>query len=208
MLFNNAVKNAMLDGIDATFNSGQIRAWTGSSPGPANAATGTKIAQGELPADLFSAAASAAKAITAALTVTGLAAAGAGTALGYFRILQDADDDTTSETQPRIEGTIGSEAAGINITAAVLEGGQAKFTTESVHGLSDGDIVRIAGHNAAYNRKFRVHSVTSTTFKVNKASAVNGANGTARKSYHLVVDNVSIADTQVLTISSLTLDIP
>jgi hypothetical protein len=207
MKFNNAAKNAMLDGVDATWNNGQCRIWTGAAPGPAALATGTKIAVGELPADLFAVAAAAKKSLNASFSVTGQPVAGAGTNMGYGRILQDADDDTASETQPRGEFSIGTEGVAINITGAAIVGGQAEFTVVG-HGLANGDVVRIAGHNAAYNRKWKVNTIAANTFRVNNDAAVNGANGTGRKSFQATVDNVSIADGQVANFNTLDLEIP
>lgn len=207
MKYNDATKNAMLDGIDATFNNGQMRIWTGAAPGPAAAATGTKIAQGEMPADIFAAAATGAKALNAATSVVGLAAAGAGANMGYGRLLQDADDDLASNAEPRVEFEIGTEGAAVNITAAAIVGGEAEFTA-AAHGITDGQIVRIAGHSvAAYNRKWIAHAVTANTFRVTSAVAV-GAGGTARRSFHMTVDNVSVANGQTVNVNSFTLDIP
>lgn len=100
-----SVRRLMLDALDATFNGGRLRLYAGARPASAAAApTGTLIAEAApLPADLYapaSAAAGAAKDLNQALTVTGLPAAGTGTAASWYRLesadgVHRADGDVT-----------------------------------------------------------------------------------------------------------------
>lgn len=85
-----AVRNAQGDALESTIGaSPTLEIRTGSPPANCAAAdTGTKIAEGTLPADWLTAASAGLKAKNGTWTVTGLAAAGAGTAGGHFRIKQ------------------------------------------------------------------------------------------------------------------------
>lgn len=108
-----AVKNTALDsGLDAVFNSGKFRIYTGSPPGAAAAATGTLLVDIALPADAFGAAASSSKAKAGTWSV---AAAATGTA-GYFRIVTSSDTNAATENESRIEGTVTATAGGGDVT--------------------------------------------------------------------------------------------
>ena len=102
---NVALKNSLLDGIDAVFNNGTCVLYTGTPPGAANAATGTVLATMSLGADSFAAAASGSKAKNNAWTVT---ASGTGTA-GYFRLIN-------SGATQILEGTVTAAGGGGDIT--------------------------------------------------------------------------------------------
>lgn len=76
---NSTFRNAILDGVDATFNSGTLEIRTGAAPGAGNAASGTVLATITLPADAFAAASGGTKAKSgtwqdAAADATGTAA--------------------------------------------------------------------------------------------------------------------------------------
>ncbi len=83
-----AVRDAMNDQMETTIGTAptlDIR--TGAPPAScATAASGTLIATGVLPSDWLTASSSGLKAKNGTWTVTGNAAAGAGTAGGHFRI--------------------------------------------------------------------------------------------------------------------------
>jgi len=88
-----AVRNAQLNAWEATIGTSPIfRLYDGVNPVDcASAPTANEIANGTLPADWSNAAASGAKTILGGpFTVTGLAAAGAGTAVLAYRIYDSA----------------------------------------------------------------------------------------------------------------------
>lgn len=124
-------------GYDTFFNNAVVDVYSGARPANADTApTGTKIASGILPADAMAAAALAIKNKNAAAwTVTGIAAAGAGTAATWFRIRSAGDAGTTNTNDPRIDGSVTvtggggdmevdntsiANAQAVNITAATL----------------------------------------------------------------------------------------
>jgi hypothetical protein len=100
--------NALFDG----FNSGKIRIWSGSPPGPAAAPTGTLLVDEDLPASAFAAASGGSKAKAGTWSVTGTAA---GTA-GYYRLLASGDTGAAVETQVREEGTVTATGGGGDLT--------------------------------------------------------------------------------------------
>lgn len=102
---NTALKNTLLDGIDAVFNNGTCVLYTGAPPGAGNAATGTVLATINLGADSFAAASGGTKAKNNTWTAT---ATGAGVA-GYFRLIN------AGATQI-LEGTVTATGGGGDIT--------------------------------------------------------------------------------------------
>lgn len=90
--FSTDVNNAALDAIEIAIGvSPIVRFYSGAMPANTTlAATGTLLAQGQAGADWLNNAASGEKTIAAAIPVTGLAAAGAGTNIGYFRVFNAA----------------------------------------------------------------------------------------------------------------------
>ena len=103
-----AVRNAQLDSWEATIGSSpQLRLYDGVNPANCAAApTANVIAQGSLPADWSSNASSGSKTIlNAPFTITGVAAAGAGTATLAYRIYDSAG--TTCHEQGTVTVTGG-----------------------------------------------------------------------------------------------------
>lgn len=101
---NTTLKNTILDGFDAAFNSGTMEIRTGAAPGAGNAATGTVLATITIPADAFAAAASGTKAKNgtwqdAAADATGVAA--------HFRMVGGSNV---------IEGTVTATGGGGDVT--------------------------------------------------------------------------------------------
>ncbi len=82
------VANAELDAYQTAIGaSPQLRFYTGAAPATcATAASGTLLAQMALPATWMAAASARSKSLSGSWTTTGLAAAGTGTTIGYFRI--------------------------------------------------------------------------------------------------------------------------
>lgn len=87
-----AVRDAMNDAMETAIGTTPtIEIFTGAQPANCAAAdTGTKIASGVLPSDYLTASAAGVKAKNGTWTITGLPAAGTGTAGGHFRIKQGA----------------------------------------------------------------------------------------------------------------------
>lgn len=102
---NTTLKNSLLDGIDAVFNSGTLVIYTGAAPGAGNAATGTTLVTITLAADSFAAASSGSKAKSGTWSAT---ATGTGTA-GYFRLIN-------SGATQILEGTVTATGGGGDIT--------------------------------------------------------------------------------------------
>jgi hypothetical protein len=107
-----ATSNAMLDGLDSTYNSGKIRIYSGSAPGSNAAATGTLLLEIDLAADWAAAASGGSKSKSGTLSDT---AAGTGMA-GYFRIVTSSDTDAALETEARIEGSVTATGGGGDMT--------------------------------------------------------------------------------------------
>ena len=103
---NTNLKNDLLDGIDAVFNSGTLEIRTGAPPGAGAAATGTVLVSMTLPADAFAAASGGTKA--KAGTWQDLSADATGTA-GYFRL-------ANSGATRVLEGTVTITGAGGDMT--------------------------------------------------------------------------------------------
>lgn len=103
-----AVRNARLEAAETTIGaSPRLQLRTGAQPANcAAAATGTLLCEIVLPADWMSAASNGVKAKLGTWQGTGLAAAGAGTAAGHYRILDSTG--TTCHEQGSVTGTGGS----------------------------------------------------------------------------------------------------
>ena len=87
--FGITLRNTWLDSYESVIGASPLlRCYTGSQPADcATAASGTLLAVGTLPADWMANASAGSKAIAnGPYVVTGQAAAGTGTAMGYFRI--------------------------------------------------------------------------------------------------------------------------
>lgn len=100
-----AVRNARLDSIETTAGaSAKLRLYSGAQPADcATAASGTLLCEMALPADYMNAAATGSKTKLGTWSGTGAAAAGTGTAAGYFRIVDTAG--TTCHMQGKVGAT-------------------------------------------------------------------------------------------------------
>lgn len=123
---SNTLKRQMLDGVlngaaGISFDSGVLEIRSGAAPGPEAAETGTLLASIALPADAFAAASgtSAAK----AGTWQDASADGTGTA-AHFRIRRSGDAGGASTTTSRIEGTVGTSGADLNLDNTSIAAGQ------------------------------------------------------------------------------------
>lgn len=111
---NVTLKNTLLDGLDATFNSGTLTIYTGTAPGAGNAATGSVLSIITLPADAFAAASGGTK--NAQGTWQDNSADSSGTA-GYFRLVGGSNI---------LEGTVTATGGGGDLTLdnVVISAGQ------------------------------------------------------------------------------------
>jgi len=101
MQYSVAVNNARLDATEAVIGAAPvIKIFTGSPPVDcATADSGTHIATGTLPSDSMVAASNASKSKNGVWAIVGLAAAGASTLMGYYRIY-DSTGTTCHEQGP------------------------------------------------------------------------------------------------------------
>lgn len=124
---NDNLAHDILDGIDATFNSGILEIRTGASPGAGSAATGTLLASLTLPADAFNSAASRQKTLSA--TITDLSADNSGTA-GHFRLKNAAGTRI-------IDGTVGVGTGELQLSTLTFVAGGTVNITGLTLGLSN-----------------------------------------------------------------------
>ncbi len=105
--FSVAVRNARLDAYESTIGaSPKLRFYTGAQPANCAAArTGTLLAELALPADWMANAANGSKAFSGTWAGTGAAAAGTGTTIGHFAIMDAAG--TTCHHQGSVTATGG-----------------------------------------------------------------------------------------------------
>lgn len=121
--------NKLLDtgSLKATFAAGFLKIYSGSPPADADAAvTGTllstiSIGSGGTGVNFDTAAAAGVLAKAPAETWSGVNAA-TGTA-GYFRHVAAGDTGASSTTQARIQGTVGTVGADLNLTSVSLVSG-------------------------------------------------------------------------------------
>ncbi len=110
--FSVAVRNGMLDAYETTIGTGPLlRLRTGAAPANCAAArSGTILATMTLPSDWMQAAASGQKLLNGTWQTTGLAAAGAGTNVGHYEIM-DSGGTTCHE-----QGTVTVTGGGGDLT--------------------------------------------------------------------------------------------
>lgn len=131
-----AVVNAALDSIETTIGaSAMLRMFSGSIPADCAAAdSGTKLVEMILPSDFYADASARSKALSGSWASTGLAGAAAGTAIGYYRIYNNAG--STCHEQGTVTATGGggdmtvnnvniADGQAISITSKTLNGGNA-----------------------------------------------------------------------------------
>jgi hypothetical protein len=126
MQYSNAVNAARLDAVESTIGiNAKLKIYTGSQPSDINtAATGTLIFDAALAQDQTGnwmanavSARPATKGKNGAWSGTGLPAAGAGLAAGYFRI-------TTSGDVAGIQGTCGQGSGELSFDNSTIANGQ------------------------------------------------------------------------------------
>lgn len=195
--FSDLVANARLDSYEVTVGTApQLRFYTGSPPATcATAATGTLLAQMSLPADWMANAAGRSKAILGAWTTTGLAAAGGGTVVGYFRIY-----DSTGTTC-HDQGTVATNVASL-ATSALTAANSNVLNFAATTGVVVGLNVSGTGIPSGVT----VLAVTGTTVTMSAASSIGVASAaTIAFGADMSVDNANLAVGQNLTVTTFTL---
>lgn len=193
--FGVAVRNAILQAIETTWGaSAIIVGCTGAPPAtPATAESGTRIAQGTLPADPLTAPSGGASAKNGTWTLTGLAAAGAGANLGYYRIYDSAG--TVCMEQGTITNTVT-----LNTSALTAANGNV-LNFASTTGVVVGLNVTGTGIPAGAT----VIAVTGTTVTLSHASTAGVASAAAITFRgDMYVDNINVANGQVITVNTVT----
>ena len=116
-----ALRNAKASAVDI-FNSGVLELRSGSPPGANAADAGTLLASITLPADAFTGPS------VGVLTKAGTwedASADAGGTIGHFRFKQSGDTGgATGSSDERIEGTVGTSGADLNLDSVAVTAGQ------------------------------------------------------------------------------------
>ena len=118
--FSTGLRDSMLtgSGLSALMNGGSIMWYTGAQPAsPDDAPTGTLLATFTIPTTglNFEAAAVAGTLSKAAAENWTAVAAASGTP-GYFRMVSATDTGVLSTTEPRIDGSIGTFGADMNVS--------------------------------------------------------------------------------------------
>lgn len=190
-----AVRNAILQAIETTWGASAIIAgFNGTMPANCAAAdAGTRIAQGTLPADPLTAPSGGASGKNGAWTMTGLAAAGAGANLNYYRVY-----DSTGATCME-QGTV-TNTVTLNTSAATAGNGNV-LTFTSTTGVVVGMFPTGTGIPAGAT----VLAVTGTTVTLSHTSSAGVSSATAITFRgDMYVDNVNVANGQVITINTVT----
>lgn len=191
------VKNAKLDQEETTIGTGpQLRAYNGTLPATADTALAgnTLLAQGTLPSDWMANAAAGVKAKSGTWTLTGQAAAGAGTAATFFRLYDSTG--TTCHKQGTLSvavplATNALSAANSNVLNFVATTGVAVGQTISGTGIPANSTVL---------------AFTGTTVSMSNASTAGVANAASITfGYDMTIDNNSIAVNQSITVNTFSI---
>lgn len=194
--YGTAVNNARLDAIESSIGTAPTaNLYTGALPANcAAAATGTLIATGTLPSDWMAAASAGSKAKAGTWTVTGNANAGAGANAGYFRIVGG-----TPATQC-IQGAVSAQVQLTTNNTTAANSNVLNFAATT--GVTVGMYASGTGVPAGAT----VIATTGTTVTLSRASTAGVANGaTVTFGADMTIDNISIANGQVVTINSFTI---
>lgn len=134
--FSVAVRNARLEAIESTIGTApKLRFYSGNQPASCAAArSGTLLAELALPSDWMAQAANGSKAFAGSWAGVGAAAAGAGTNIGHFAVMDSSG--TTCHHQGKV-GVTGDSAADMTVDNLNLAQGQAISVTAFT--LTDGN---------------------------------------------------------------------
>jgi hypothetical protein len=172
--------------------SPDLQIYSGTQPANcAAAATGTLLALGTLPADFLGSAAGGAKALAGAWNYTGQSGAGAGTALGYYRIAKTGTC--------HVQGSCGPSVA-LNTSALTAVNGNV-LTFASTTGVQVGHNVSGTGILA----DTQVVALTATTVTLSRTSTAGVASGAAITfAPDLVINSPTISNGQTGSVTSYT----
>ena len=189
-----ALKNSQLDQEETFIGTApQLRGYNGTMPANADAALAgnTLLAQGALPSDWLAAAAAGVKAKAGAWTMTGQAAAGAGTAMTFYRLYE-----STGTTCHR-QGTLGAAIAIATSALTVANSNVLNFATTT--GVAVGQ--NITGTGIPVNAT--VLAFTGTTVTMSHASTAGVASAASITfGYDMTIDNASVAVSQVINVNT------
>lgn len=191
------VKNAKLDSEETTIGTAPLlRVYNGTIPATADTALAgnTLLATGALPSDWLGNAAAGVKSKAGAWTITGQAAAGAGTAATFFRIYDSAG------TNCHKQGTFG---VAVPLTTNALTAANSNVLNfAATTGVAVGQTISGTGIPVGAT----VLAFTGTTVTMSVASTAGVANAAAITfGYDITVDNNSIANAQVLTVNTFSI---
>lgn len=202
-------------GVDAVFNSGVLRLYSGAQPADADdAPSGTLLAEGALGADAFAAAAahtsagtkSSRKQLNASATLTGQSGAGAGTTAGWGRLSDSSDAGGSSSTEPRIDFAV-VQSKPVSGSGIAWNAGTSKMrVTCTGHGFSTGNVVQVAGATtAALNARWVITVIDANTFDLDGSTNVSTSAAGRVFVGDAALDNPSIANGQQVTLGVLDL---
>lgn len=195
--FSAVCLNAALDAIETTTGAAcRLRIFNHTSL-PANCAAaflGTEIANGILPSDWMVGATSGAKNLLGLWQVTGLGAAGGGTAATYFRIYDSAN--TTCHWQ----GTCGGQV--VIPTSVLSAANSAVLTFASTAGVAVG--MRVTGTGVPAGTRVAALTGTTTTLTHTLPTGVSSG-ATITFNHELTLDNATIGTGMLVTVQSFTL---
>lgn len=198
--YSAVVDNAALDQKETTIGASPIlRGYNGTMPVNADTALAgnTLLGQGTLPIDWLGNAAARVKTKAGTWTMTGQAAAGAGTALTFYRIFE------STGTTAHLQGNIGvaSSIATNLLSAANSNVLNFAATTGVIVGQKVSGVGIVAGS--------RVLAVAAGTVTISIASTAGvAAAASITFGFDMNVDNTSIASAQVLTVNTFSITAP
>jgi hypothetical protein len=190
------VKNAQLDQFETTVGTGPLlRGYNGTIPATSDTALSgnTLLAVGTLPSDWMSAASAGSKSKLGTWTFTGQAAAGAGTAMTFYRIYDSAG------TNCHYQGTLGVNVPLTTNALTAANGNVLNFAATT--GVAVGQ--NISGTGIVTGST--VIAFTGTTVTMSMSSTAGVANAASITfGYDMAIDNATVANTQVITVNSFT----
>lgn len=180
------------DGVPVIFPVGSILEYrTGAPPGANLAPTGSLLVPIVLPAAPWAAVSGR----TVPKQNTWSLAAILGGVAGHFRLRTAADGGGVSQTDPRIEGTIGGPVAGVGTVSAVA--GTLTFTNSQAGAIVVGYKIIVAGVS------YTILTFNGTTGATCSGAPTFGASAfTISGGSDLMMDNTNITGGQVITENS------
>lgn len=189
--------NAALDALETAAGAApKLRIYNhGSLPAnPAAAFLGTLIAEGTLPSDWMVGAVTGAKNLLGSWQITGLLAAGGGTAATYFRLYDNAG------TTCRWQGTCGGQV--VIPTSVLSAANSAVLTFASTAGVAVG--MRVTGTGVPAGARVAALTGTTTTLTHSLPAGVSSS-ATITFNHDLTLDNATIGTGMLVTVQSFTL---